>query len=66
MSVWILEMLEDRLTHHGIEGVIAKRQPSARADKISSLILNGVEIHHLGTQQFLRRVSCAEVETNPL
>ena len=43
----ILKVLEDRLTHNGIEGMIAKRQPSAGADEIRPLVLYGIEIYHL-------------------
>ena len=43
----IAEMLKHDLAHHGIERVISKGQPGARAHEIRPLVLHGVKIHNV-------------------
>ena len=64
--VRVLKVLEDRLTHDGVKGMIAKWQTDARADQIGSLILDGVEVDDMRAQQLPGSVTGPEIEDEPL
>lgn len=56
------QMLEDGLAHHGIKGVVAKRQPAPRAHQVGPLILDSVEIDNVRAQEVFRSVAGAKIQ----